>query len=130
MNRIALDFLITSGVLMVLQEKIGVRSVRIAMSLLAGSAVFAGHAYADEPIQKVEITGSAIKRINVEGALPVQRLSQEQIAKTGATSVADLIQALPSMQGFTIAAVAAGTNSGGRVSASIHNIGESYTWCC
>jgi iron complex outermembrane receptor protein len=112
---------------MVFQEKIGVRSVRVALSLLAGSAVFAGHAYADEQIQKVEITGSAIKRINVEGALPVQRLTQEQIAKTGATSVADLIQALPSMQGFTIAAVAAGTNSGGRVSASIHDIGESYT---
>ncbi|RZT10671.1 iron complex outermembrane recepter protein [Duganella sp. CF402] len=112
---------------MVLQEKIGVRSVRVALSLLAGSAVFAGHAYADEQIQKVEITGSAIKRINVEGALPVQRLTQEQIAKTGAATVADLIQALPSMQGFTIAAVAAGSNSGGRVSASIHNIGESYT---
>ncbi|MEO5934729.1 MAG: TonB-dependent receptor [Duganella sp.] len=90
--------------------------------------MFAGLASAQEQaIQKVEITGSAIKRINVEGALPVQRLTTEQIAKSGATSVADLIQALPSMQGFTIAAIAAGTNSGGRVSASIHNIGESYT---
>jgi iron complex outermembrane receptor protein len=115
---------------MKLQEKAGARSVRLALAVLAGSTLIAGHASAQEEpqaIQKVEITGSAIKRINVEGALPVQRLSSEQIAKTGATSVADLIQALPSMQGFTIAAVAAGTNSGGRVSASIHDIGESYT---
>lgn len=111
---------------MVFQEKIGVRSVRLALSALAMFA--AGQALAQEaPMQRVEITGSAIKRIAVEGALPVQRLTKEQIAKTGATTVADLIQKLPAMQGFTIDAIAAGTNSGGRVSASIHDIGESYT---
>lgn len=114
---------------MKLQEKVGARSVRLALAVLAGSTLFAGQASAQETpvVQKVEITGSAIKRINVEGALPVQRLTSEQIAKTGATSVAELVQALPSMQGFTVAAIAAGTNSGGRVSASIHDIGESYT---
>ena len=78
-------------------------------------------------MQRVEITGSSIKRIAVEGAIPIQRLTQEQIAKSGATNVAELIQALPAMQGFTISAIAAGTNSGGRVSASIHDIGEDYT---
>jgi iron complex outermembrane receptor protein len=113
---------------MVLQQKIGVRSVRLALGVLAGTAIIAGQVHAQEQqIQKVEITGSSIKRIAVEGALPVQRLSQEAIAKSGATNVADLIQALPAMQGFTIAATAAGSNSGGRVSASIHNIGEQYT---
>jgi iron complex outermembrane receptor protein len=113
---------------MVFQEKIGVRSVRLALTALAGSVLFAGQAFAQEQaMQRVEITGSAIKRIAVEGALPVQRLSAETIAKTGAATVADLIQALPAMQGFTIEATAAGSNSGGRVSASIHDIGESYT---
>ncbi|CAN7179537.1 TonB-dependent receptor [Pseudoduganella sp. LjRoot289] len=112
---------------MVLKEKIAARSVRLALAVLAGAATLSGNAVAQEQIQKVEITGSAIRRIAVEGALPVQRLSQEQIAKSGATSVAELIQALPSMQGFTIDAIAAGTNSGGRVSASIHDLGEDYT---
>ncbi|KQZ41403.1 TonB-dependent receptor [Duganella sp. Root1480D1] len=111
---------------MAFQEKIGARSVRLAMSALA--LIAAGNAAAQEaPMQRVEITGSAIKRIAVEGALPVQRLSAETIAKTGAGTVADLIQALPAMQGFTVDAVAAGSNSGGNVSASIHNIGEEYT---
>ncbi|NRR32855.1 TonB-dependent receptor [Oxalobacteraceae bacterium] len=112
---------------MQLQEKIGVRAVRMAMSLLAGSVLITGHAMAEEQVQKVEITGSSIKRIAVEGALPVQRLSQEAIAKSGATSVAELIQALPAMQGFNIAATAAGSDSGGNVNASIHNIGADYT---
>lgn len=109
---------------MVFQEKIGVRAIRLA---LAGTVLIAGQGMADEAMQKVEITGSSIKRIAVEGALPVQRLSQEAIAKTGATSVAELIQALPAMQGFNIAATAAGSDSGGNVNASIHNIGVDYT---
>jgi len=108
------------------REKMGVRSVRLALGLLAGLAVNQSFAQ-EQPMQRVEVTGSAIKRINVEGALPIQTLSQEVIAKTGATSVAELIQTLPAMQGFTISAIAAGSNSGGRVSASIHDIGESYT---
>ena len=112
---------------MALKEKIGARSVRLALTVLAGSVLFSGQSMADEAIQKVEITGSSIKRIAVEGALPVQRLTQEAIARTGATTVADLVQSLPAMQGFTIGAVAAGSNSGGRTSASIHDIGESYT---
>jgi iron complex outermembrane receptor protein len=111
---------------MKLEEKKSVRSVRLALGLLAGLVV--GQAMAQEQaVQRVEITGSSIKRIAGEGPLPVQVLSKETIAKTGATSVAELIQSLPAMQGFTISAVAAGTNSGGRVSASIHDIGESYT---
>lgn len=109
-----------------LKEKLGVRSVRLALGLLAGFATV--HAAAQEqPMQRVEVIGSAIKRINSEGSLPVQTLSQETIAKTGATNVAELLQTLPAMQGFTISDISAGSNSGGRVTASIHDLGESYT---
>ena len=110
---------------MMFQEKIGVRSIRLAIGLLAG--LVAGQVVAQEAIQRVEITGSSIKRIVKEGALPVQIISKETIARTGATTVADLIQKLPAMQGFTIEAIAAGTNSGGRTTASIHDLGSSYT---
>lgn len=60
----------------------GVRSVRLTLTVLAGDVLFSGQSMADETIQKVEITGSSIKRMAVEGALPVQRLSQEAIAKS------------------------------------------------
>lgn len=84
-------------------------------------------ALAQETLERVEITGSSIKRIASEGALPVQTLTAEQIRATGATNVADVIQRLPSMQGFQIADIAIGSNSGGIVTANIHNIGSSYT---
>jgi iron complex outermembrane receptor protein len=112
---------------MAYQQKIGVRWVPLALGVLAASALLAGRAIAQEPIQQVEITGSSIKRIAVEGALPIQHLTQEAIARSGAANIAELIQALPAMQGFTISAIAAGANTGGRVSASIHGIGENYT---
>lgn len=109
------------------QEKISVRAIRLALGVFAGSTLMMASVQAQEAPQRVEITGSSIKRIQKEGALPVQTLSLEKIKQSGATTVAELVQALPAMQGFTIEALAAGTNSGGRVSASIHDIGESYT---
>ncbi|MEJ6001600.1 TonB-dependent receptor [Paucibacter soli] len=98
---------------------------------MIGAAVIAAmgamSAHAQNQLERIEITGSSIKRIASEGALPVQVISAEQIRASGATSVAEVIQKLPSMQGFTIADIAIGSNSGGRVSASIHDIGEEYT---
>lgn len=80
-----------------------------------------------QQLERVEITGSSIKRIASEGALPVQVVTAEQIRTSGATSVADLVQRLPAMQGFQVADIAIGSNSGGIVTASLHDIGASYT---
>lgn len=45
----------------------------------------------DAPTQRVEITGSSIKRVDSETALPVTVISREQIEKSGAVTVQDLI---------------------------------------
>lgn len=106
-------------------KKHQLNAVSAAIAVVIGT--FGTAAMAQEASQRVEITGSSIKRIASEGALPVQVISAEQIKRSGATSVAEVIQKLPAMQGFTIADIAIGTNSGGIVTASIHDIGESYT---
>lgn len=102
----------------------------IGMVGVAGGAGFANAA--DEAdttgkTEKIEITGSSIKRISKEGALPVQTFKREDIQRSGATSVQDLVQKLPSMQGFTAPAVSVGGDTGGFSGASIHNIGEEHT---
>jgi iron complex outermembrane receptor protein len=88
---------------MVFQEKTGVRSVRIALSLLAGSMLAAGAVHAqqadtaagaDEKVQKVEITGSNIKRLDTETASPVQVVNRQEIIQSGATTVADILNNL------------------------------------
>jgi iron complex outermembrane recepter protein len=103
--------------------------VAVGLGLLAHSVQAQETKTDDSPqqIQRVEITGSSIKRINKEGALPVQTLTQDDIAKTGATSVADLIQALPSMQGFVPQSSSVNGTGAGLETASIHGIGSGYT---
>ena len=107
-------------------EKMLSRSVRL---ICAGSMVLGmSAAYAqDATVQRVEITGSSIKRIAAEGALPVQTLTKAQIEQSGATTAADLIASLPSMQGFTTSSASVNGGGGGVQTASIHGIGEGYT---
>lgn len=100
----------------------------VSAAVVAAIGAISVSAQAQTPqLERVEITGSSIKRIAAEGALPVQVITAEQINRSGATSVAEVIQRLPAMQGFSIADTAVGSNSGGIASASIHDIGESYT---
>ena len=67
-----------------------------ALSVMAMLSVASQAAYAQtepEPVklQRVEITGSSIKRIDAETALPVQILTRDQIEKTGVTTAAELL---------------------------------------
>ena len=82
---------------------------------------------ASTSVQRVEITGSAIKRIALEGALPIQTITNDDIKKSGVTSVTDLIQNLPAMQGFTTESMSVNGGGGGTTTASIHDIGAAYT---
>jgi iron complex outermembrane receptor protein len=94
---------------------------------LGGALLAPAVTQAQDSTQRIEITGSAIKRIDVEGALPVTILRREEIERTGATSVVDLIQRLPGMAGGTTEASAVGGGGGGFSGASIHNIGDTRT---
>jgi iron complex outermembrane recepter protein len=112
-----------------MMETLIARSVRLvcASGMLVGMHAALAQTAQEAPMQRVEITGSSIKRIAAEAALPVQSFSQKDIARTGVTSVTDFIQQLPVMQGFTVAADSVGGSGGGITTASIHDVGESYT---
>jgi iron complex outermembrane receptor protein len=75
----------------------------------------------------VEITGSSVRRVEAEGALPVLILDRAAIDRTGATSVVDLLQKLPTVQGSTGESASVGGGSFGFSGISIHNIGETRT---
>ncbi len=116
-----------------MRETVLSRSVRLIFSsgLVIGMGLAAQSAQAQEAgsdtIQRVEITGSSIKRIAKEGSLPVQVITSADIAKSGAKSVEDLVQALPAMQGFLTSADSVNGGGGGVQNASIHSIGTGYT---
>ena len=61
---------------------------------LIGVAAPALAQVADAPMQRVEITGSSIKRIAKEGALPVEIISRKQIEEQGIVNAEQLIATL------------------------------------
>jgi iron complex outermembrane receptor protein len=109
-----------------IKETILSRSLRVMFA--GGLAMTLGHAFAQEaPMQRVEITGSSIKRADGETSLPVQTFTAKDIKQSGVSTVTDFIQQLPAMQGFSVAADSVGGGGGGVTTASIHDIGASYT---
>jgi iron complex outermembrane receptor protein len=110
-------------------EKILSRSVRLMFvgGVVIGAGLMSQIASAQEVTQRVEITGSSIKRIAKEGALPVQTLSRSDIDQSGATSVADLVASMPSMQGMITSSASVNGGGAGLQTASVHAIGTAYT---
>lgn len=117
-----------------LKETVISRSVRVmfAGGLVAGSTLFAQAALAQDaqqPIARVEVTGSSIKRADVEGSLPVQMVTRDDIKRSGATNTAELLTTLTanSMVGATNQAEGAGLSTYGESTASLRGLGASKT---
>jgi iron complex outermembrane receptor protein len=67
-------------------------AVLAAVALMAQQHASAQQADEGQKIQRVEITGSSIKRIDSETALPVQLIRREDIEKSGVTTAAELLK--------------------------------------
>ena len=80
-----------------------------------------------QAMQRVEVTGSSIKRIAAEGALPVTVVTSEAIRASGVTSMADLVQRMSTVQGSTGESASVGGSTFGFAGISIHNVGETRT---
>ena len=89
-----------------------------------GTAVAQTTPASGQQLERVEITGSSIKRIDAETALPVQVITREQIQKTGATNVEQLLQTISSISssGGLTAASASGATTGGISAISLHGL--------
>jgi len=106
------------------------QSVRLAF-MFAGTASLMVTAVqaeeSEEKIERIHITGSSIKRTDIEGSLPITSISSSDIARSGVTSVPDLMQKIPQMQGFVTAADSVGGGGGGQQTASLRDLGGEYT---
>jgi iron complex outermembrane receptor protein len=74
--------------------------------------------------QRIEITGSSIKRIDAETALPVQVLTRQDIQKSGATNVEQLMQTIGGnvSSGAQMANGASGATTGSISSISLRGL--------
>ena len=84
---------------------------------------------APQTLERVEITGSNIKRIEGETATPVQVLTRDEINKTGATTTEELLRTISAFDpgAVTVGSNNAGANTGGLSTASLRGLGSQRT---
>lgn len=91
-------------------------SMAAAMAAGAFGMLGAGGAVAQQSggqeLKRVEITGSAIRRQNVEGPAPVEIVTRKDIDRTGATSINQLIRSIPSIDILDTGELASNSPSG------------------
>jgi iron complex outermembrane recepter protein len=90
-----------------------------ALMLLAG---LIAAPVAAQDVQRIEITGSAIKRIGSEGALPVTTISVEELSKQGVTTVEQAIARIASNQSNFGSSASIGGTTGGKAEADLRGL--------
>lgn len=106
---------------------------------LLGLAAHAGLGHAqDTKLERVEVTGSSIKRVADEGALPVQTIKAADLAKQGITSAEQLIARLSAngngqdnlasnQGGDFLGSLSNKAHNNGSSAASLRGLGSQYT---
>ena len=106
-----------------------VQALSMAFGATAISANAQTAAPATDKMEKIEVTGSSIRRAQFEGALPVTVVTKEEIAKLGVTSVEQLLSALTSnsLVGGNNVAQGVGASTYGESTASLRGLGANKT---
>ena len=103
-------------------------AVAIAVTLACSQMAFAQQDPAPaQPIQRVLVTGSNIARIDAETATPVTIMRREDIVRTGANSVTELLNTLTASSGSLTDIGGSNSFAGGASSASLRNLGKQST---
>jgi iron complex outermembrane recepter protein len=108
-------------------------SLAVSAAFGAGLVGFAPHALAQAPapssqqLDRVEITGSLIKRSQSETALPVTTITVEELKKAGVTTAEQAMSFIAENQSVTNSARSVGTSNGGASYVDLRGLGPSRT---
>jgi len=98
------------------------------LTALGGVALMGGTpAFGQQELQRVEVTGSNIKRINAETVAPVEVITREQIVRTGQSTLADVLRALPANGGGSFGESFSNSFAPGAAGISLRGLGEKTT---
>ena len=68
-----------------------------AVAHCLGAAVITTAAHAQTPTERIEVTGSNIKRVDSETPSPVVTITREQIQRSGTRDIAELLRNIPAV---------------------------------
>ncbi len=98
----------------------------VLAALGGGLVAFAPPSFAQDA-QRIEITGSAIKRIDAETAVPVTVIRSDELKERGITSVEQILSVISSVQASQNMASSIGSGTGGASFADMRALGASKT---
>ncbi|WP_010213137.1 TonB-dependent receptor plug domain-containing protein, partial [Pseudomonas amygdali] len=95
----------------------------------SGSAVSTSAAVvpATTQLQRVEVTGSAIRRVDAETAVPITILRADDLKKQGVTTTQEMVQRITGSQSINNSAGSVGAGTGGASFADMRGIGANKT---
>ena len=79
------------------------------------------------PMQRVEITGSSIKRLAAQTSLPITSIRAEDFAKQGLATAQEVLATIPMNQSSQGASQSVGAGTGGRAVADLRGLGGDKT---
>lgn len=103
------------------------KSVVAVALTIATSQIALAQQTADQPITRVTVTGSNIKRVDSEGTSAIQTITAADIRASGANSVQELLQKIPAMGAGASYDSTDGGFSRGVATASLRGLGPSST---
>ena len=99
-----------------------------AGGMLPAASALAQQAAPAQKIEKIEVTGSNIKRVDAEGSAPIQIISREEIESSGKQTVTELLRTLPTNAGGGLNDITgANSFSSGASTVSLRGLGSAAT---
>ena len=102
-----------------------VSKIHLGVAALLGAMALP--AVAQDKLERVEITGSAIKRIDAETAVPVTVVKMADLKAQGVTSVEQVMSSLSAVQMTQTSSQQVGSGTGGASFANLRGIGANKT---
>ncbi|HYC35898.1 MAG TPA: TonB-dependent receptor [Usitatibacter sp.] len=106
-------------------------SSALLQALGAGVAVTlaatAAHAQTAQRVEKIEVTGSNIKRVDQETVAPVEIITREQIERTGQPTVAEVLRNIPANSGGSFSESFTNSFAPGAAGISLRGLGQKTT---
>ncbi len=90
-------------------------------------AATAAHAQQAQRVEKIEVTGSNIKRVDQETVAPVEIITREQIERTGQATVADVLRNIPANSGGSFSESFTNSFAPGAAGISLRGLGQKTT---
>ena len=81
----------------------------------------------NQPMQRVEITGSSIKRLVAQSSLPITSIRAEDFARQGLATAQEVLATIPMNQTSQSASQSVGSGTGGRTVADLRGLGGDKT---